>query len=422
MGKARVSSCLALGGLCLCAGLLSVSLGFAQEQSEEPLLQLGITTGVATSSNRGLDVDRTGSTTELTSRLDFLTRFATPIQELEFSGDIGLRSVTGAEDNSLPDGIFEPRLALAYSREARDARLTADLFFQEQDISSSELQFNENTADFDLLEDTGTQQRVGGDVALELRRQSPFGVTLSAGFTTRRFSDADDPDLTDQDRFRLGARFRFNLAPDTQAFLNTRFSTFEDFGTAEGRRETFSIDGTLRRDLANGNAVVRSNVTDTEDGTRYTLSAGRTIESAAWAFTGLFGVTRGVTGRVRPTGEIDVSRSLRNGELSANLTRTLRSNVDDEEQDVTTVRLGYTTQLSPLTGLNTSFSFTDRDSDGGGDDGSFGVVSLGIQRAITRDWDLNVALQHRLREEDEGDTARDNRLSITLRRDLLVRR
>lgn len=87
--------------------------------------------------------------------------------------------------------------ALAYGRQSRDARLDVDVFVNEQDVSSSELQFIEETANFDLLEDTGTQRQFGFDTALELRRRSPFGITLSAGFTGLRFSDTDDPDLTD---------------------------------------------------------------------------------------------------------------------------------------------------------------------------------------------------------------------------------
>ena len=415
--SARLSAC-----LCACLGVAGMASAQAVPDDDGPLLRFGLTTGVTASSNRGLDTDSLGSTTELTSQLDFLMRFATPIQALELSGDLGLRSVSGAEAGSLPSGLYEPALTLGYDRQSRDARLDVDLFLRERDVSSSELQFDPDAADFDLLEDTGTQRRFGADVALELRRRAPFGITLSAGYTGLRYSDTDDPDLTDQDRFRVGARFRFDLNPATQATLNARFSTFEDFGDTEGRRDTFSLDGSLRRSMTNGSATLRANATDTEDGTRYTLSAGRTLETELWEVTGVLGLTRGVDGNVDPTGELGLTRALPNGELTASLARTVRSNTDDEEQEVTTLRLGYATQLTPLTAFNASYAFTDRDAADDGDDGSFSVLSVGVQHSLTRDWSLNVGLQHRINDDATSGKASDSQLSITVRRSLLVRR
>lgn len=405
------------------AALAIPSLVHAQGADDGPLFQFGLSTGAIVSSNRGLDENSAGTTTELTSRLDFRFRFATPIQELELSGNIGLRSVNGAEGDNLQGGLFDPNLALGYSRQSRDAKLDVDVFVSERDVSSSELQFIEESADFDLLADTGTQRRFGFDTSLELRRRSPFGITLSAGFTGLRYSETVDPDLTDQDRFRLGTRFRFDINPATRVFVDARLSTFEDFGEPdEGQRETYSLSASLRHDLRNGNAVFTAQATDTEDGTRYVLTAGRTIETELWELTGALGLTRGVNGDVVPTGQLDLSHALPNGRLSANLTRIVRSGNDDDEQEITTLRLGYARELTALTTLDTSFSYTDRSSTGVGDSGTFATLNVGLQRALTADWRMDVGLQHRFREDETGSTARDNQLSINFRRSLAVRR
>lgn len=394
----------------------------AQGQTEGPLLRLGLSTGVQINSNRNLDEDDPGSTTELSTRLDFLVRFATPIQSLELGGDVGFRTVNGAEEDDLQSGIFDPNLRLSYNRLSRDAQFDVSAFYSERDVSASELQFIEETASFDLLDTSGTQQRFGFDTALELRRRSPFGITLSAGFTGIRFSDTDDPDLTDEDRFRAGTRLRFDLDPVTQAVVDAQFSTFDDSGTDEGRRDTYRLGTTLRRNLRNGDASLRANVTDTEDGTRYTLSAGRGVETDTWQASGTLGLTREISGDVATIGGFDIAHVLPNGELTAGFDATVRSGSDDEEQEVLTFDLGYVTQLTALTSFDARFSFTDRNATDDGDDGQFATLSLGVQRQLTRDWSLNVGLEHRISDTSDDGRVEDSVLRVNLRRDLLARR
>ena len=411
----RGGSC--TGRLALAAGLALAVGTPAQAQSEDgPLLRFGVTTGAQYNTNRTLDAADPGSTTELSTQLDFLARFATPIQSLELSGDVGLRNVSGAEADDLPGGIVNPNVRLRYTRQSRDAQLTANAFYSERDVSASELQFDPVTADFDLLDTSGTQRNFGVDTSLELRRRAPFGLTLSAGFTGVRFSGTNDPDLSDEDRFRAGLRLRFDINPVTQAVVDTRFSTFEDFGDAEGRRDTLSLDASLRRDLANGNLLSRANATDTEDGTRYTLSAGRSFETALWQVTGTVGATREVSGDVVFVGGVDLAHELPRGELTFGFDQSVRSGTDDEEQLVTSINLGYRTQLTQLTSFNAGFSFTDRDATAGGDDGRFATLSLGLQHQLSRDLSLSVALERRVSDEDGRDRIDDNVLRINLRR------
>lgn len=410
-----------LFGLC---GTLCLALPHTaqSQEADSPNFRFGLSTGFVTQTNRGLDTPRRGSTTELTTNLDFALRFATPIQELEITGNVGLRTASGAEGDSLDQGIHDPSLRLAYTRQSRDAQFTLDVFGSQQDASSTFLQENPDTANFDLLTDSGDLLRFGFDTSLELRRRSPFGVTLSAGYSALRYANTTSPDLTDQDRYNVGARFRFDLNPALQATLSTRFSTFEDEGDAEGRRDTFSIDGGLRQTLPNGSVSLNLGATDTEDGTRYSLSAARTIELPVWNVSGSLGVTQEVSGALALTGGLDVSHTLPNGSLTGNLSRTVSSGSEDEEQEIFTAGAGYSTQLSPLTSFNVNFSYTDRSDTGAGDDSSLSVIDLGVSHTLSEDWSMNVGLQHRIVDESDGTRARDNRLSVNLRRDFSVRR
>jgi len=394
----------------------------AQQQNEGPSVRFSLTTGVIFNDNRGLDDDSLGSTTELFNRLDFALRFATPIQDLELTGDIGVRTVNGAERDNLSQGFNDPNVRLSYGRRSRDAELGVTVFASQSDVISTSLQLIEDTSNFEFLNDTGSLLRFGFDTDLELRRRAPFGVTLSAGYTGLRFTDGASADLTDQDRFRIGALFRLDLDPATQATLNARLTTFEDDGTAEGRRDTYTLDGRLRRELRNGSASARAALVSTEDGERYTFSLGRTVETELWEVVGTAGVTRSVNGDLSAIGTLDVTRTLKNGSWFANFSRNVVSSSDDEEQDITSVGLGYSTQLNALTLFSTNLSYTDRSTTDAGGGGSLGLLGVTVQRTLTENWRLDVGLQHRINEDNAGTTARDNQISISVRRELTALR
>lgn len=129
-----------------------------------------------------------------------------------------------------------------------------------------------------------------------------------------------------------------------------------------------------------------------------------------------------MNGNVVPTGELGLSRALPNGRLSANLVQTVRSGSDDDEQEITTLRLDYATQLTALTALNTSFSYTDRSATDVTDGGTFGAINIGLQHPLTEDWRMDVGLQHRFNAADTSASTQDNQLTINFRKDLAVRR
>lgn len=394
----------------------------AQQSDDAPAFRFGLSTGFVASDNRGLDPNSLGSTFEATARLDFGMTFATPIQQLDLTGDIGLRAVSGAESGTLENGLTNPSLAIAYARQARDAQISLDVFAREADASTTNLEVIEGVPDPTLVTADGTSLRYGFDTELELRRRSPFGITLSAGYTALRYSNTTSATLTDQDRTHLGVRLRFDLNPSTQATMNLRYSTFEDFGTPEGVRETYTLDNRLRQDLRNGDMSVSFNVSSTEDGERYTLSTGRSVSTPVWDLGGTLGLTRATDGDIYPVGTLDLARTLPDGSLAAALSRSIGAGIDDDEQEITSLRLTYAKQFSPLTSFNASFSYSETDPTGAGSTSSLSSVGISLQRSLTPTWDLNVGLDHRISKSTAGTTARDNRLSVTLRHDLSARR
>lgn len=394
----------------------------AQQSGDTPGFRLGLTNSFVANDNRGLDGTSQGSTFEFITRLNFDLTFATPIQQLEISGDIGLRTLSGAESDTLDTGLVDPNLTIGYARQSRDAALSVDVFHRQADASTSAFEFLPGVPDPTLVTADGTRLTYGFDTSLELRRRAPFGMTFTAGSTALRYSDGAAATLSDQDRFRLGANFRFDLNPTTRATLDLRYSTFEDFGTPEGVRETYSLNSSLRQTLPNGAATMSFGVTSTPEGERYTLSAGRSIETAVLELGGTFGLTRAIDGDIYPTGTVDLTRTLPDGSLGASLSRSIAAGSNDNEQEITSLNLSYAKQFSRGTSFNATFSYSETDPTGAGATTSLSSVGINLERNLTANWQMSVGLQHRISEGATGIRARDNRLSIDLRSDLFVRR
>jgi len=398
----------------------------AQDATQGRALTLGFSTGIVVNDNRALDTDSLGTTFEAISRMDFDLSFATPIQTFSLAGDIGLRWIDAPAGSTLSNGLTDPNLRLEYTRESRDARLSFSAFVAQSDVSSSRLILTDLDDDgvlddLDTLTEDGTRLRYGADVELELRRRSPFGITLAAGYNALRYSNTTAASLSDQDRFRASVGLRFDLNPSLQGRMNLELSTFEDQGTIEGRRDTYQLNTSLTQQMTNGSAAVRANATSTEEGDRYTLSAERSIELPLWQITGELGLTRSIGGDIFPIGAISLAHELPQGELSASLRRSVRSGSDDDERRVSTVSIGYSQQLTPSATFGMDFSYIDSASTGTGADTNLAVLGLSLQKTLTKDWSVDFGLQHRVTDDQTNGKARDNRLSITLRRDLSLR-
>ncbi|MFL4468338.1 hypothetical protein ACERZ8_00070 [Tateyamaria armeniaca] len=216
---------------------------------------------------------------------------------------------------------------------------------------------------------------------------------------------------------------RFDLTPTLRATLDLGYSTFEDFGTPEGVRETYSLNSTLRQDLRNGDITFRLGATETENGERYTFSTGRSLTTPLWDLSGSVGLTRDTGGDVSPDISLDVTRALPRGSLGASFSQRIASGVDDDEEQITSLRVSYDKQLNALTSFNASLSYSETDPTAAGSNtSSFGSVGVSLQRTLTEDLQLDLGFQHRVSEDTAGIRARDNRLSVSLRRDLSARR
>lgn len=416
-----------VGALAAVGAILAVGGSAAQEVGRQ--LTFGTSIGLTANDNQDLDLESEGTTLSGTARFDFAYLLATPVQRLTLAGDIGLREVDGPgdDDDSSSNGLADPSLRLAYDRAVRDARFGLDAFVQQSAVAFLE-PFEEGIDDplilddiDDLDSDTGTRLRFGLGTELELRRTAPFGVTLSAGYSALRYSDVTDPDLTDEERLRAAAALRFDIDPATRATLTLGYSSFEDDGNDEGRRDTFRVEAGIARDRPGGAIGASLGAVSTEDGERFTFALNRGLALPVWDINTRLGVTQSTDGALSPSIGLSVARDLPDGALSANLTRSIRSGSDDEEQAVTALSVGYARQVTPLTSIGADLSYIRNEPTGEGPTESAGAAGLTLQHALTEDWNLNLGLQHRIKDDGDADRASGNRISLNLRRSFTVR-
>lgn len=403
------------------AWLVVVLPDVAMARDDKPKLRFGLTLGLMLDDNRGLDAVSLGSTAEYNAKLDFGITFATPIQSLDVSGNFGFRTVSGAEAPNLRSGLNNPSLTLSYKRNSRDAEFSFKVFGQHTDASSTSLILDDETLDLSELTEFGNRFKYGFDTTLELRKRSPLGVKLSFGYNELRYSNTTSASLTDQDRHYLGARFRFDLNPTTQATLDTRYSTFEDFGSALGQRKTFSLDAKISQKLGYGSAFGQAGMTSTEDGERYTLSIGSELNTALWSLQSSLGLSKGITNQIDPIGSLSLTRKFARGELAGNLERSVRSGSNDTEQTSTKLGIRYSNHLTQKSLLNVSFAYSENNPTGVGNSSSLGSFGINLRHTLDREWQMNIGLEHRVIETSAGVTARDNRFTLSLRHDLTAR-
>ena len=408
------------GATALVFGALSLPGATLAQEQPAPSQSFGLTTGIVYNDNRGLDDPSQGDTTEIFTRFDFGLVFSTPLQSLSINGDITLRGLDGAEAGSIPDGITDPNIRLSYNRAVRDAQLTVTAFARETETNTliEEL----NGLDLTVVNDTATRLSYGYDAALELRRQDPFGVTFTTGYTGLRYSDTTSTTLNDQDRFRIGVNFRFDINPVLRANVRTRYSTFEEDGSAEGLRETYSLDADITQTLTDGSFGLTAGVTSVEEGERYRLGLQRRIERELWQIGGRLGLERGLGGSTFASGALDAGYSLPNGSLSFGLDHGLRSGLEDNEQEFTSVRFNYTQNLTPSSSLNLNARYSETNPTGTGGTTSLGTIGLNYQHDLAPGWQMNAGINRRVSTNSSGVTARDNRLSLSVRRALNARR
>lgn len=389
-------------------------------------LNFGVRLGFDAASNRTLAASDEKGTVEARAALSFglLTETRTQKFSLNLGGSI--RDISGSGDTGLNTGFNSPSIATAYSRETAGSRISLRAGVSERDLSDNALVFDEETGEFFILDGDAIQRRSSYSAKYSWGTDRPFGFGVSAGLLDISYRNGiatgvGGSRLDDSTRMTFGTNVRFDLNDVTRLNTSLRYETFEE-DAVSGSRETISLNNSLTYDRPLGALKFNLGITDTEDGTRYSASAGRSYALPSGALSGQLGVTRGVTGDTTLNGSLSATRELPNGSLTAALSRSVSSgNAEDTERTNNSVRLGYSHELTPLSGVGVNFSWADSTVTSSGLSTTDASLTASYRRTLTQDWNMNLGYRHRYRQDNDNDTARSNELFMNLNRSFVTR-
>lgn len=435
-------------GVLLASGFLLGSAALAQQGTGIRAV-FGVSQGFSADTNRTLAFADPGRSLVSTTNLNFGLRSETRTQQFSIQGQVAAR-LFDVPDDTRRFRFGSPDLSTSYRRDGANSGLSLS-----GRISRDNLRFLRPIDDFvigvPLLDDAGlpvlddagepievdvvvlpeeegdlfgggTRTRTDLSGRLDLGREGPLGLTVTASRQALRYADA--PTESDRTRQQLGLDARLRLSPVTTGRVRLNFSRFDaedalrtqrdriglrigvrhafsqrlvldaslgpsrvvtrDRATG-ARRESRGIDGDigLTYDLLNGTVGLSLAAVTNEDGTRRSLSVNRALDLPRGAISGAVGVARTAQGRTRATGRLDYRHELPRGALSLQARRDFAVNVDDEVEAFTSLVLGYDHAINSISSFGVDARYLSRTEDRAS-------LTATYRRALTRDWNLNM--------------------------------
>ena len=403
-----------LGAACLVAGL--VLPGTAQAQEPGGLrLTFGIDQGLHWRDNPDLDIPSSG--TEATSRtqLRFGLVAETRIQRLAF--DLGGTVVAG---NGSEKGLTTPSATLAYRLESAATALELEAFLREADVDTLDFIFGGDDLDAPVVTavtGSGTRRQTGATASVEFGRDAPFGGRFSLGRTETDYVDTTDPSLIDNHRTTARLALRFDLTEVTSATTTLSATRLEEAGAPREDTETLTIG--LVHSRPDGAYSVSMTIGRTEDGTRESLSFGRSLDLPAGQLSASLGLSRPVTGKTQGIGTLDWQQDLAHATFRLGLARSVTGNDRDEETRVSRLTLSYAQELTPTLGLNLSAGLQDSSETQTGLSSRTTNLSASLRQELAQDWGLNLGVTHRIKDDSAAGRARSNGVFLSLSRDFV---
>ena len=359
------------------------------------------------------------------------------------------RFAIGASYEAGNDDVFNPFTSLSYGRESASTDLSFELGFRQTDVSDTVI-----SGDFDgdltpelLLAVGGQRQDLNSRLALEFGRDAPFGATLSYEVRDRNYVDTTNPTLFDGRTNIASARFRFDVNPQVSLSLfATDTSEDEDPGGTDRDTQRFGLGGTLAvtQSLTSSFEISADEVTTTvgatptvsNDGVSYSFSLTQQVPTGSYqgSYVGRItengrqetlrfqrsvdlqngnlsfsvGATRFPTGDTRAVWGLTVGQTFERTRLNASLSQT--PTVNDTNDILNTVlSLSVAHDLSPISSLESGFSWREVDTVGGiGQDSRRFDFNVTYRRDIGQDWDFSGGIRYRRQESDTATDVESN--------------
>lgn len=371
-------------------------------------LTFGATTRFEVDTNSGLNPVSQGTTQGISTGLSLNYLTGTPFSR--FSFDLGgrLRLLDEQDDLQLGTDFVNPTAKLKYNLTSASSRFEAG-------ASLSETQLIDLEDPSGLATLSGTQRKATLATALNWRDDAPMGFGVSLRHDDVTFAGEAGALQSDYQRFTYEASSRFDINEVTQ--LNVKLSHSVYDGDRAATIDTTNLTSTLDIERPFGTATGSVSLTDTEGGNRVTVSAGHSFDMPRGTQSFNLGVTRGTTQDLFVVGDIDLKYELPRGQVQAQLSRSVGNNaLDDAEQILTRVSLGYLQELTAVTRVRTDFGWSESDNTATSEFSRYALHTLAVDHELNKDWMISVGYRKRIREQAGIDDAEADILFVDIKR------
>jgi len=412
--------------LLLLGSTAAVSTVWAQSSDEDGGIQLrfNLGLGVGTQSNRTLDEEDPGSTTQAFTDLSLALTSVTRTQELSFDISSRLRGIDSPAALGLDSGFTDSTVNLGYSRFGATSTLDLSASLREYDLSDTVL-VEDDLGDITLDNDDGTGRTGTLNARYDWNQDARVRYGTFATYTETKFSGGsaetiDGDTVNDSNRLTLGADVTLDLNRATSLKVALSYNTFDEVGSAT--EDTWSLDNALTVNRPTGDLVFNFGVDDTVEGTRLSSSVGHTYLLPQATLYGEIGLTREAEGSTIVTGAFNAEYPLPRGALTFGFSRGVSSdNLENEERVNTSADLGYEISLNALSSIDFGAQLSHVEETATDDVFLDGELSMTFTRTLTRDWDMNLGLRQRYSDDEDVGSANSSEIFFSIRREYLTR-
>jgi len=392
-----------------------------------------------------------------TTRLAFGLKTESPIDSLSFNVSSDFRFMNGPDDPGTEFDVDNSALRLFYTRDTGGSALTFGTRYRQSDVDTT-LPFSDFTdpntgqivlpTDLDKLSGTGTRNSLGFTGSLDLFKDAPIGLILTAGHTLLTYDDTTDPDLARTESLNLGATVRLIFSPVLQGNINVEHSTFDSedtdmtetfnnrtsFGLIYDASQIVQYHGDIGYSVAErdeGIGIARmtthkegvvgsfgaiyevpngtispevSSIINT-NGRRNTFDVGRVYELPNATLSGSLGVTRGEANKTNVIGGLIFRQMVPNGDINTQFRRYVANDSDDDERLYSAFTVGYNHNINNVSSILLNAGFTTSNNVVRTDLNSRIRFDVTYVYNMTKDWNINTGYIFRQDDDETSETA-----------------
>lgn len=428
-----------------------------QADTVPPRLVFDLSSGVNLDTNRALTTGPKESSATLDTRLGLSYSAKTRLQSFDFglkslwrlgkAGKQSGRNVTG-------NGLQEPEARLSYGYDDGENRLTLKGRYRKSQVNVFEpLVLSDGTlSPTDLIATSGSVIAWGANLGFTTGLRDPIGFNFTASTDRRHYLQNTDPSVYDSRTNVLGTGLRFTLDPLSQINVNARvldqrydntlrthrrqrqlslgyqralspILTFNgEIGYSRNRTEYDALGGLkqqsnglygslgLVRKMPNGTASVTLAASRDSIGQRNTLQVGRALALPTGKIDAEAGVSMRPGYGAQFIGRLAYALEGPVDSFSANLSRAVALDANNNDIAYTAVGLGYSRKLTRLASVGVDLNVSHSGSGGIGSASRIDrqSVKATYSYALTQDWNFNAGYLFRHLNKSTAGNATSN--------------